>query len=108
MQRRMRRSVRAPDNVRSDGRAERAMMTDGVVIEVADGAALTQPLHIVHVASGAAPAAMFTRSLLRVGKAASATLVESYIAAEGAKAYQVHDSADRFWSATARGSTMCA
>jgi Fe-S cluster assembly protein SufD len=30
--------------------------------------------------------------LLRVGKAASATLVESYIAAEGAKAYQVHDS----------------
>ena len=30
-----------------------AMMTDGVVIEVADGAALTQPLHIVHIASGA-------------------------------------------------------
>ena len=34
---------------------------------------------------------MFTRSLLRLGKAAGATLVESYIAAEGAKAYQVHD-----------------
>jgi Fe-S cluster assembly protein SufD len=69
-----------------------AMMTDGLVIEVADGAALTQPLHIIHIASGAQPAAMFTRSLLRVGNAASATLVESYIAAEGAKAYQVHDS----------------
>jgi len=69
-----------------------AMMTDGVVIEVADGAALTQPLHIVHVASGAAPSAMFTRSLLRLGKAASATLVESYIAAASAKTYQVHDS----------------
>jgi Fe-S cluster assembly protein SufD len=69
-----------------------AMMTDGVVIEVVDGAALTQPLHIVHIASGAQPAAMFTRSLLRVGKGVSATLVESYIAAEGAKAYQVHDS----------------
>jgi Fe-S cluster assembly protein SufD len=69
-----------------------AMMTDGVVIEVADGAALTQPLHIVHIASGAAPSAMFTRSLLRLGKAASATLVESYIAAAGAKTYQVHDS----------------
>jgi Fe-S cluster assembly protein SufD len=69
-----------------------AMMTDGLVIEVAGGAVLTQPLHIVHIASGAAPAAMFTRSLLRLGKAAHATLVESYIAASGAKTYQVHDS----------------
>ena len=69
-----------------------AMMTDGVVIEVADGAVLTQPLHIVHIASAAAPAAMFTRSLLKLGNAAGATLVESYIAADGAKAYQVHDS----------------
>jgi Fe-S cluster assembly protein SufD len=69
-----------------------AMMTDGLVIEVAEGVVLTQPLHIVHIAAGAAPAAMFTRSLIRVGKAASATLVESYIGAEGAKAYQVHDS----------------
>jgi Fe-S cluster assembly protein SufD len=69
-----------------------AMMTDGVVIELADGAALTQPLHIVHIASGATPSAMFTRSLLKLGKAASATLVESYIAADGAKTYQVHDS----------------
>jgi Fe-S cluster assembly protein SufD len=69
-----------------------AMMTDGVVIEVADGAALSQPLHIVHVASGAQPAAMFTRSLVKIGNSASATLVESYIAVEGAKTYQVHDS----------------
>ena len=35
---------------------------------------------------------MFTRSLIRIGKHARATLVESYIGAEGAKAYQVHDS----------------
>jgi len=69
-----------------------AMMTDGVVIEVADGAVLTQPLHIVHIASGAVPSAMFTRSLLKLGRAASATLVESYISAAGAKTYQVHDS----------------
>ena len=69
-----------------------AMMTDGLVIEVADGTVLAKPLHIVHIASGAVPAAMFTRSLLRLGKAAGATLVESYIAAEGAKTYQVHDS----------------
>jgi Fe-S cluster assembly protein SufD len=69
-----------------------AMMTDGLVIEVADGAVLKQPLHIVHIASGAVPAAMFTRSLLKLGTAASATLVESFVAADGAKIYQAHDS----------------
>jgi Fe-S cluster assembly protein SufD len=81
----------APENSDAMVALNSAMMTDGVVIEVADGTALTQPLHIVHVAGGAEPAAMFTRSLLRIGRAASATVVESYIAADGAKAYQVHD-----------------
>ena len=69
-----------------------AMMTDGVVIDVANGTVPTQPLHIVHIASGAVPAAMFTRSMLRLGKDAGVTLVESYIAANGAKNYQAHDS----------------
>jgi Fe-S cluster assembly protein SufD len=82
----------APESSEAMVALNSAMMTDGLVIEVADGAVLTQPLHIVHIASGTAPAAMFTRSLLRLGKAAGATLVESYIAAEGAKNYQVHDS----------------
>ncbi|MDP3075304.1 Fe-S cluster assembly protein SufD [Bradyrhizobium sp.] len=82
----------SPDNSDTMVALNSAMMTDGVVIEVADSAVIPLPLHIVHIASGAAPAAMFTRSLIRVGKHASATLVESYIGAEGAKAYQVHDS----------------
>jgi Fe-S cluster assembly protein SufD len=82
----------APDNADSMVALNSAMMTDGVVIEVADNAVVPLPLHIVHIASGTAPAAMFTRSLIRIGKHASATLVESYIGAEGAKAYQVHDS----------------
>ena len=69
-----------------------AMMTDGVVIEIANGVVLTQPLHVIHIASGSAPAAMFTRSLLRLGKDSGVTLVESYIAADGATAYQAHDS----------------
>lgn len=69
----------------------RAMATDGVVIDIADGAVLTQPLHIVRVASGTTPASMFTRSLLRLGRDTGVTLVESYLAAEGAKAYQTHD-----------------
>ncbi|MGY3698235.1 Fe-S cluster assembly protein SufD [Bradyrhizobium sp. USDA 3240] len=68
-----------------------AMATDGVVIDVANGTVPAQPLHIVHVASGATPVAMFTRSLLRVGRDTGVTLVESYLAGEGAKAYQTHD-----------------
>ena len=82
----------SPDNSDAMVALNSAMMTDGIVIEVADNAAIALPLHIVHIASGAAPAAMFTRSLIRVGKHADATLVESYIGAKGAKAYQVHDS----------------
>jgi Fe-S cluster assembly protein SufD len=69
-----------------------AMMTDGLMITVAAGAVLKRPLHVVHVASSAQPVAMFTRSLVNLGKDAGATLVESYIAADGAKTYQVHDS----------------
>lgn len=69
-----------------------AMLTDGVVIEIADGSVLSQPLHIVHIAAGATASSMFTRSLLRLGKNVSATLVESYVAADGTKNYQAHDS----------------
>lgn len=82
----------ATDNANPMVALNSAMMTDGVVIDIADGVVLTQPLQIVHIAGGSVPSAMFTRSLLRLGKDAGATLVESYIAAEGAKAYQVHDS----------------
>jgi len=67
-----------------------AMMTDGVMIEVAPGMRLAQPLHVVHVATCARPAAMFTRSALRLGKATTATLIESFIAANDAAIYQVH------------------
>jgi Fe-S cluster assembly protein SufD len=69
-----------------------AMLTDGIVIDIADGTVPSQPLHIVHIAAGATSSSMFTRSLLRLGKNASATLVESYVAADGAKNYQAHDS----------------
>ncbi len=82
----------APENSDPMVALNSAMMTDGLVIDVAAGAVLTQPLHIIHIASGAVPSAMFTRSLLNLGKAANATLVESYIAADGAKVYQAHDS----------------
>ena len=69
-----------------------AMMTDGLVIDGrrwcrADAAFACRPYRD----AGGMPSAMFTRSLLKLGNAASATPVESYIAADGAKAYQVHD-----------------
>jgi Fe-S cluster assembly protein SufD len=67
-----------------------AMATDGAVITVADGTALTRPLHIVHVATRSAAAA-YTRSFLRLGRAAHATLLESFVAASGVKSYQTSD-----------------
>lgn len=70
-----------------------ALMTDGVVIDIADGIKLSQPLHIVHVAASDTKTASFTRSLIQLGKNSAATLVESYVAGEGAGAYQVHDAA---------------
>ena len=67
-----------------------AMATDGVVIAVADGTTLAKPLHIVHVATRSSAAA-YTRSFLRLGKAAHVTLLESFIAADGAASYQTND-----------------
>jgi Fe-S cluster assembly protein SufD len=67
-----------------------AMATDGALISIADGAALTHPVQIIHVAT-ATKASAFTRSHLKIGKGARVTLVESYVAAEGAKAYQIND-----------------
>lgn len=68
-----------------------ALATDGVVINIDDGAKLSKPIHIVHVAT-ASSASVFTRSLLKIGKGAHVTLVESFAAAEGAKSYQAYDS----------------
>lgn len=68
-----------------------ALATDGVVIDVAEGAALAKPIHIVHVATDSGTS-LVTRSLLKIGKGARATFVESFVAAEGAASYQTHDS----------------
>jgi Fe-S cluster assembly protein SufD len=67
-----------------------AMATDGVLITVAEGAALARPLQIVHVATRSS-AASYTRSFLNVGNGARAALLESFIAADGAKSYQAND-----------------
>jgi Fe-S cluster assembly protein SufD len=68
-----------------------ALATDGVVIDVAEGVTLAKPIHVVHVATNSATS-LVTRSLVKVEKGARVSLVESFVAAEGAKAYQTHDS----------------
>ena len=67
-----------------------ALATDGVLISVADGAKLSQPLQIIHVAT-ASRASRASRSHLSVGNGAQATLIECTIAADGATGYQAND-----------------
>jgi Fe-S cluster assembly protein SufD len=67
-----------------------AMATDGAVITVANGTVLTKPLHVLHVATRSS-AATYTRSYLKLGNAAHATLVESFVAAGETKSYQTND-----------------
>jgi Fe-S cluster assembly protein SufD len=66
-----------------------AFMGDGAVIRVGEGAALARPLHLVFANAGDAPAAVFTRSLVRIGKGARAMLVESHEGTAGNE-YQVN------------------
>ncbi|PJG52758.1 Fe-S cluster assembly protein SufD [Bradyrhizobium forestalis] len=66
-----------------------AMATDGVVLSISDGAQPSAPVQIIHVAT-APSASAFTRSQVRIGKGARATIIESFVAA-GAGAYQVSD-----------------
>src|SRR5260221_1626325 len=73
----------APDNSDSMVALNSAMMTDGLVIEVADGAVLMRPLHIVHIASGGGPAAEFTPPVLRPLQAAPAPPERSHAAPHG-------------------------
>ena len=67
-----------------------ALATDGLVVTIADGAAVSRPVQLLHVAT-ASSASVVTRSHISVGKGAHATLVETFVAAEGAGAYQVND-----------------
>jgi Fe-S cluster assembly protein SufD len=58
-----------------------ALMQDGVVIEVAPGTVIAEPLSLIHVTASPAPAAHFSRSALMIGAGASLRLAESmYVA----------------------------
>jgi Fe-S cluster assembly protein SufD len=55
-----------------------ALMGDGAVIRVAEGAALKRPIHLVFASASEKPNSTFIRSLVVVGKDAKACLIESH------------------------------
>jgi Fe-S cluster assembly protein SufD len=67
-----------------------AFMQDGVVIEVAAGVALAQPIHLLFVIAGGQPASVFVRSLVVIGRGARAMLVESHEGCAAGADYQVN------------------
>ena len=56
-----------------------AMMQDGVVIEIAAGAELVEPIEIVYATAAATPVARFHRSLVIVGDGAKVRIAETSI-----------------------------
>jgi Fe-S cluster assembly protein SufD len=60
-----------------------AMMSDGAVIAVADGATVERPIHLAFVATSDKPVSVFTRSLVSVGKGAQLSVIESHESANG-------------------------
>ncbi len=55
-----------------------ALMGDGAVIEIAKGADLKRPIHLVFAAGTDMPSAIFVRSLMVVGEGAKVTLIEEH------------------------------
>ncbi|MGE0339496.1 MAG: Fe-S cluster assembly protein SufD [Xanthobacteraceae bacterium] len=55
-----------------------AALDAGIVIDVAPGAQISKPIHIRHIVTGTAPVSVFGRVLVKVGKKAQATIVQSH------------------------------
>jgi Fe-S cluster assembly protein SufD len=70
-----------------------AFMGDGAIVEVAEGAHIDRPLHLVFVYGSEPAAAVFSRSAVIVGAGASLTLIESHEGPDGV-AYQVNAALD--------------
>ena len=66
-----------------------AFMSGGVALRVKRGAAPAKPIHIAHVFSGGAGAAMYPRVMVIVEPGAQLTLIESFSGPEGVD-YQVN------------------
>lgn len=70
-----------------------AFLNDGVLIEIADGAKLARPIHILNVHVGSAPSSTYARSLIVAGENSQATIVESFAGPDGI-AYQTNSAAE--------------
>ena len=60
-----------------------AFISDGALIEIADGASAESPLHLVFVTTDGAQTVSHPRVLVVAGRGSSATIVESYIGVPG-------------------------
>jgi Fe-S cluster assembly protein SufD len=65
-----------------------AFMTDGAVVQIADGAKLARPLLLVFVRAGREARLVTVRNVVRVGAGAQATVIEAHVALPGAAAGQ--------------------
>ena len=70
-----------------------AFMGDGVVIEVANGARIERPIHLVHANGAEEPEAVFSRSLVALGHGSTLTLLESHEGPDNLD-YQVNTALD--------------
>nr|WP_024276337.1 MULTISPECIES: Fe-S cluster assembly protein SufD [unclassified Hyphomicrobium] len=70
-----------------------AFMQDGAVIDVAPGAVIARPLHLVFFYGSEEASATVTRSLLKVGDGARITLIESHEGPDGVD-YQCNNALD--------------
>jgi Fe-S cluster assembly protein SufD len=70
-----------------------ALMGDGAIIEVAPGARIARPLHLVFAYGSSQAAAVFSRSLVVVGADAGLTLIESHQGPDGVD-YQINAALD--------------
>ncbi len=67
-----------------------AFMQGGLVLSLAEGAALGEPLELLCLVSAAAPSAIATRSLVHLGPRATATLVERHVSLGAAPSQANH------------------
>jgi Fe-S cluster assembly protein SufD len=65
-----------------------AFWTEGCLVSLDDGCALSRPIHLVSIAAGGETPAMFApRTLVVVGRGARATIVESHLGATAAPTF---------------------
>jgi Fe-S cluster assembly protein SufD len=55
-----------------------ALMSDGVLIEIADGAKPQRPIEIIHVVTETRPVGVYVRNIVTVGRGASVRIVECH------------------------------